>query len=320
MTVLDWLLDADPSIRWQTLRDLCDAPVDVVAEERATVVGEGWAARLLALQDEDGLWEGGALFPGRDGQPLPWDRSQGQPWTATAYSLEQLMECGVDPGDERVRRAVEQVRDNCRWENAGQPFFEGETEPCINGMVVALGAYFGQDVGGVVDRLVGEQLEDGGWNCEVENGSARGSFNTTIRVLEGLLAHEQAMGGSADATAARRRGEAYLLERRLLRRISTGDVADPAFLQFSYPTRWHYDVLRGLEYFRSTGERPDPRANEAIELVRSKQQPDGTWLLENTHTGAVHFTMDAGDGRPSHWNTLRALRVLRWISDWTSGV
>ena len=209
------------------------------------VAAEGWGARLLALQGADGLWEGGALFPGRNGQPLPWDRSEGQPWTATAYSLVQLQEFGVDPDDDRVRRAVALVRDNCRWENAGQPFFEGEVEPCINGMVVSLGAYFGQDVEGVVDRLVNEQLEDGGWNCEVENGSVRGSFNTTIRVLEGLLAHEQATGGSAASVAARKRGEEYLLERRLLRRKSTGEVIDPEFLQFSYPTRWHYDVLRG---------------------------------------------------------------------------
>ena len=112
----------------------------------------------------------------------------------------------MDPDDDRVRRAVALVRDNCRWENAGQPFFEGEVEPCINGMVVALGAYFGQDVDGVVDRLVNEQLEDGGWNCEVENGSVRGSFNTTIRVLEGLLAHEHANGGSAGTRAARQQG------------------------------------------------------------------------------------------------------------------
>ena len=312
MTALEWLLDSDPSIRWQTLRDLCDAPADVVEAERARVAAEGWGARLLALQGDDGLWEGGALFPGRNGQPLPWDRSEGQPWTATAYSLVQLQEFGVDPDDDRVRRAVALVRDNCRWENAGQPFFEGEVEPCINGMVVSLGAYFGQDVEGVVDRLVNEQLEDGGWNCEVENGSVRGSFNTTIRVLEGLLAHEQATGGSAASVAARKRGEEYLLERRLLRRKSTGEVIDPEFLQFSYPTRWHYDVLRGLDYFRASGERPDARVGEAIELVRSKQQPDGTWLLENTHKGAVHFTMDAGDGQPSRWNTLRAKRVLRW--------
>jgi hypothetical protein len=312
VTVLDWLLDADPSIRWQTLRDLCDASSDVVAAERARVASDGWGARLLALQGRDGLWEGGALFPARDGRPLPWGQAEGQPWTATAYSLVQLQEFGVDPSDERVRRAVELVRDNCRWENAGQPFFEGEVEPCINGMVVALGAYFGQDVEGVVQRLLGEQLEDGGWNCEAENGSIRGSFGTTIRVLEGLLLHEQVTGGSPATAAARRTGEEYLLERRLLRRMRTGEVIDPDFLRFSYPTRWHYDVLRGLEYFRSTGDRADPRLGEAIELVRSKQQPDGTWLLENTHKGAVHFTMDAGDGRPSRWNTLRALRVLRW--------
>jgi hypothetical protein len=312
VTALDWLLGSDPSIRWQTLRDLSDATADVLESERAKVATDGWGARLLSLQGDDGLWEGGALFPGRNGQPLPWDRSEGQPWNATAYSLVQLQEFGVDPNDERVRRAVALVRDNCRWENDGQPFFEGEVEPCINGMVVGLGAYFGQDVDGVVSRLVGEQLEDGGWNCEAENGSIRSSFHTTIRVLEGLLAHEQATGGSADATAARRRGEEYLLERRLLRRKSTGEIVVPAFLEFSYPTRWHYDVLRGLEYFRSTGDRPDPRVAEAIELVRSKQQPDGTWLLENTHRGAIHFPLDDGDGRPSRWNTLRALRVLRW--------
>ncbi|MGH2417637.1 MAG: hypothetical protein ACRDFY_04825, partial [Candidatus Limnocylindria bacterium] len=168
------------------------------------------------------------------------------------------------------------------------------------------------DVDGVVDRLAGEQLEDGGWNCEVENGSIRGSFGTTIRVLEGLLLHEQATGGSPAATAARRRGEEYLLERRLLRRKSTGEVIDPDFLQFSYPTRWHYDVLRGLEHFRAAGGSPDPRLGEAIELVRSKRQADGAWLLESTHPGAVHFALEDGDGRPSRWNTLRALRVLRW--------
>jgi hypothetical protein len=319
VTVLDWLLDADPSIRWQTLQDLCDAPVEAVAAERGRIATEGWGARLLELQGDDGLWKGGALFPGRDGQPLPWDRSQGQPWTATAYTLVQLMEFGVDPEDERVRRAVALVRDRCRWEHAGQPFFEGEVEPCINGMVVALGAYFGQDVGGVVDRLVGEQLDDGGWNCYVEYGSVRASFNTTIRVLEGLLAHEQTTGGSPRATAARLRGEEYLLERRLMRRKSTGELANPDFVQFSYPTRWHFDVLRGLDYLRTTGERPDPRIDEALELVRSKEQQDGTWLLENSHKGAVHFTMDAGDGLPSRWNTLRALRVLGWTSDWTSG-
>jgi hypothetical protein len=318
VSVIDWLLDSDPAIRWQTLRDLCDAGPDVVAAERARVTTEGWGARLLALEDDDGQWEGGALFPARDGQPLPWTREEGQPWSATAYSLVQLMDFGVDPDDERIRRAIALVQANSRWEHDGQPFFEGEVEPCINGMVVALGAYFGVDVDAVVARLLDEQLEDGGWNCEVENGSVRSSFHTTIRVLEGLLEHERATGGTTHATAARHRGEAYLLERRLLRRLSTGEVVDPAFLQFAYPTRWHYDVLRGLEYFRSTAERPDPRMDEALELVRAEQLADHTWLLDHTWKGAVPFAVDDGVGRPSRWNTLRALRVLRWADGATA--
>ena len=312
MTVVDWLLDADPAIRWQALRDLAGAPGAVVATERERVAGEGWGARLLALEGDDGLWEGGALFPARDGKPLPWSREDGQPWTATAYALQQLLEFGVDPADHRVRRAIDLVRANARWEHDNQPYFEGEVEPCLNAMVVVQGAYFGVDVEPVVERLLGEQMADGGWNCEAENGSVRGSFHTTIRVLEGLLLHEQATGGSDASTGARRRGEVYLLERRLLRRRSTGDVIDPAFLQFSYPARWHFDVLRGLDYFRSTDDVPDPRLDEAIDLVRSKQEPDGRWLLEHTWKGAIPFQMEDGDGRPSRWNTLRALRVLGW--------
>ena len=315
MSVLEWMLDSDPSIRWQALRDLADAPAGVVATEVERVAVEGWGARLLALQGEDGQWEGGALFPARkrgSGDGDPSDQDEGQPWTATEPTLTLLQVFGVDPGCERVRRAVAQVRDNCRWEYDGEPFFDGEVEPCINGKAVALGAYFGQDVEGVVARLLGEQLEDGGWNCEAENGSVRSSFDTTINVLEGLLAYEQATGGSAESVAVRRRGEEYLLERKLFRRRSTGEVVNPAWLQFSFPNRWHYDVLRGLEYFRTVGDAPDPRLDEAIELLRSKQQPDGTWLLENTHPGRVHFALEDGDGLPSRWNTLRALRVLDW--------
>ena len=165
---------------------------------------------------------------------------------------------------------------------------------------------------GIAARLLGEQLEDGGWNCEAENGSIRASFATTINVLEGLLAYERATGGSAASIAARRRGEEYLLARRLFRRRSTGEVVDLAWLQCSFPVRWHYDVLRALEYFRSTGDAPDSRMDEAIEMLRSKQQPDGAWLLENMHRGKVHFPLEDGDGQASRWNTLRAMRVLSW--------
>jgi hypothetical protein len=310
MNVIDWLLDSDPAIRWQVLRDLEDAPDDVVEGERARVASEGWGARLLALQGEDGQWAGGACFPA--GYFEHRDECQGQPWTSTLPTLQLLHDLGVDPTDSRVRRAVALVRENCRWEHAGQPFFSGEVEPCINGRVVTLGAYFEQAVESVVERLLGEQLEDGGWNCEAENGSVRSSFATTINVLEGLLAYERTAGGSSDFIAARRRGEEYLLERSLLRRMSTGQVVDASWLQFSFPVRWHYDVLRALDYFRAAGDAPDPRLKEAIALLRSKRQPDGTWLLENTHRGKVHFELEDGDGHPSRWNTLRALRVLNW--------
>ncbi|HET7226327.1 MAG TPA: hypothetical protein VFK69_11510 [Candidatus Eisenbacteria bacterium] len=308
MTVRDWLLDSDPAIRWQVLHDLVHAPAEAVAAERARVAVEGWGARLLALQGADGQWAGGACFPAEG-----WRRrEEGQPWTSTLPTLQLLHDFGIDPRAERVRRAVAMVRDHCRWEHAGQPFFSGEVEPCINGRTVTLGVYFGQDVESVVARLLGEQLPDGGWNCEAENGSVRSSFATTINVLEGLLAHERATGGSAQSIAARRRGEQYLLERRLMRRMSTGGIVDQAWLAFSFPTRWHYDVLRALDYFRAAGDAPDPRLGEGIELLRSKRQPDGVWLLENTHPGRVHFALEDGDGRPSRWNTLRALRVLDW--------
>ena len=307
-SVLNWLLDSDPAIRWQVLRDLVDAPAQEVAAERARVATDGWGARLLALQGDDGQWAGGACFPAHG-----WRREhEGQPWTSTLPTLQLLHDFGIDPSDARVRRAVTLVSDRCRWEHAGQPFFNGEVEPCINGRTVTLGSYFEKDVSRIVARLLDEQLEDGGWNCEAEHGSVRSSFATTINVLEGLLAHERATGGSAASIDARRRGEEYLLDRKLFRRKSTGAVVEPAWLTCSFPPRWHYDVLRALDYFRAAGDRPDPRVHEAIEVLRSKKQPDGTWPLENTHPGAVHFALEDGDGRPSRWNTLRAMRVLEW--------
>jgi hypothetical protein len=308
VTVLDWLLDSDPAIRWQALRDLTEAPEAAVAAERARVATEGWGARLLALRGADGQWAGGACFPAAG-----WDRSEaGQPWTSTLPTLALLREFGLDPDSAAARETIALVRENCRWEYDDLPFFDGEVEPCINGRTVALGAYFGADVEGIVTRLLDDQLEDGGWNCEAEYGSTRASFDSTLNVLEGLLAHERATGGTPRTAAARRRGEEYLLDRALFRRMSTGDPVSPSYLQFSFPPQWHYDVLRALDYFRTATVAPDERVDEAVALVRGKQRPDGTWPLENTHPAAVHFALEDGDGRPSRWNTLRALRVLRW--------
>jgi hypothetical protein len=307
MRVIDWLLEGDPAIRWQVLHDLTGAPSDEVAAERARVEHEGWGARLLALEGPDGLWDGGACFPAAyaGGEP-------GQPWTATMHTLQTLQLLGLDPASASARRAVALVAEHGRWEHAGQRYFDGEVEPCINGRTIEAGAYFGVDVTAIVKRVLGERLDDGGWNCEAENGSVRSSFDTTINVLDGLLELERATGGSAEVRAARRSGEAYLLERGLFRRRSTGEVVDQAYLEFAFPYYWHYDVLRALDYFRRSGADPDHRMAEAVEVMQSKRQPDGRWPLDRIHPGRVHFDLEGGVGAPSRWNTLRALRVLDW--------
>jgi hypothetical protein len=310
-SVIRWLLDSDPSIRWQVLRDLTDAPGDEVAAERARVATEGWSARLLSLQADDGRWGGAA-----------WNRG----WDSTMHVLMLLRDLGLDPASDQARRAVGLVRDRVTWQGCGpqecdgNAFFEGEVEPCINGQVGAVGAYFGLDIRGIVDRLLGEQLSDGGWNCESANGSTRSSFNTTICVLEALLELERAGGGTPELTKARLRGQEYLLERRLFRRRSTGEAIErdrkggASWMRFAFPTWWHYDVLRGLEYLRSAGVTPDERVTEAIELVVSKRDHDGRWPLETRYPGLMPVEMDEGEGRPSRWITLRALRVLDWYS------
>lgn len=308
--VIRWLLDGDPAIRWQTLGDLEKASPAEVAVERARVEHEGWGAQLLSLADSDGLWEGGACFPAsyRGGEP-------GQPWTATMHTLQTLQLLGLDPASEAARHMIPMVTENGRWEHAGQRYFDGEVEPCINGRTIETGAYFGVDVQPIVERILSESMADGGWNCEAENGSVRSSFDTTINVLDGLIAFERATGGSATVRKARRIGEQYLLERSLFRRKSTGEIVDPAYLEFAFPYYWHYDVLRALDYFRVSGTDPDARMAEAVEVVRSKRQPDGRWLLDRIHPGRVHFDLEPEVGTPSRWNTLRALRVLDWWDD-----
>jgi hypothetical protein len=240
------------------------------------------------------------------------------------HVLMLLRDMGLDPASDQARRAVGLVRDSVTWQGwpayDGNPFFVGEVEPCINGQVGAVGAYFGQDVQGIVDRLLSEQLPDGGWNCDSANGSKRSSFNTTICVLEALLEHERAGGGSPAVVEARLRGQEYLLERRLFRRLSTGEVIEQdrkggaAWTRFAFPTWWHYDVLRGLDYLRSAGVTPDERVAEGIQLVASKRDGDGRWALEARYPGVMPVEIDDGEGRPSRWNTLRALRVLNWYS------
>jgi hypothetical protein len=300
-SVIDWLLDSDPSIRWQVMRDLTQAPAEIVAAERARVASEGWGPVLLDQQRPDGQWG--------DGVATPF-------WWSNMYTLVFLRDLGIDPASDRVRAAIERVRDNVTWGPGfgNSPFFEGEVEPCINGRVVALGAYFGERSDRLVDRLLSEQLADGGWNCDAERGSVRSSFHTTICVLEGLLAFEAAFGASPTVTEARLRGEEYLLERRLLRRWSTGDVIDQAWTKFAFPPLWHYDVLRALDYLRAAGVEPDARIEEAVAIVLERRQDEGRWILDLRHRDTPHEQLAGHVGAPNPWITLRALRVLDWYA------
>ena len=293
------------------MRDLIAAPAVEVAAERARVAAEGAGARLLALQGSDGRWGRAA-----------WNRG----WDSTMHVLMLLRDMGLDPASEQARRALTLVRERVTWRGCGprecdaNAFFAGELEPCINGQVAAVGAYFGEDVRGIVERLLAEQLPDGGWNCEAANGSTRSSFNTTICVLEALLEYERSAGSSAEVSEARLRGQEYLLERRLFRRKSSGEViardrkGGAAWTRFAFPTWWHYDVLRGLEYLRRAEVTPDARTAEAIDLLASKRDADGRWPLETQYPGKMPIDADENVGQPSRWNTLRALRVLDWHS------
>jgi len=299
--VVDWLLDADPSIRWQVMRDLTDAPTEVIAAERSRVASEGWGARLLDQQRADGQWG--------DGTTTPF-------WWSNMYTLLFLRDLGVDPASSRAKGAIELVRSSVTWgpRFGNSPFFEGEVEPCINGRVVALGAYFGERSDRLVDRLLNEQLSDGGWNCQAPP-SVHSSFHTTICVLEGLLAFERAFGATASVTDARLRGQEYLLKRRLLRRLSTGDIVNPAWTQFAFPTLWHYDVLRALDYLRAAKVQPDERIEDAVARVRERRQDDGRWLLDVRHRNTIHEELaGSGVGEPNRWLTLRALRLLNWYT------
>ena len=313
-TPIDWLMDSDPAIRWQAMDSLTAAPEDEIAAERAKVAQTGWGAKLLERQDPDGVWR----WSGYDMASEQWPGSP--PWI-TLLTLQLLRALGPDPADPTVVAAMARLRDGAFGESmpqmfawAGRGFFEGETEACINGRTMAIGAYFRQDVHGIVERLLGEQMADGGWNCELEFGSTRGSFHSTINVLEGLLEYERS-GMARHATEdARRLGHEYLLDRRLLRRLSTGEEVSEHFGRFGFPYAYRFSVLRGLDHFRAAGVSKDPRMDDALELIRSRRLPDGRWPLENSHEEEWVLDMGESETEPSRWTTLHALRVLRYFN------
>ena len=299
---IQWLLDSDPAIRWQVMRDLSGEAPNAIAAERSRVATEGWGAQLLARQSPDGSWP--------DGQ---WD-------LVTLWSLVVLKDLGLDPASREARQMIDRVDNGLVFKPLNnRPYLDGETEPCINGRILGMGAYFKEPNDALADQLLGEQLEDGGWNCEAPK-SRRSSFHTTICVLEGLLEYERAGRKSAAVTQARARAENYLLERRMFRSLRTGKVIDKRWLRFAYPTHWHYDVLRGLDYLRDAGIKPDSRVGEAIEVVITRRHQNGRWPLNLLHPEFIPLEMETGVGRASRWNMLRALRVLRWYDNSTGSL
>jgi hypothetical protein len=313
--LLTWLLDSDPALRWQVERDLAGAPPEVWEATRARVATEGFGAQLLALQDSDGQWAGGAYFPADfDVEGPEAAHDAGQPYTATTWSLNTLREWGLDPA--ALAGTAELLAVNSRWEYNNLPYWGGEVECCINAFTLANGAWLGADVAGLARWFLEHQLDDGGWNCEWVEGSVRSSFHSTINSLKGLLYYESTTGGAGDLRAARHRGEEYLLERRLLYRKTTGELVAPWAPRFAYPFRWFYSALNAADYFRTAaahdGGTPDPRLADAVELVRSARQPDGTWVQERRHPGRVWFDTDVPAGEPSKWLTFHATRVLNW--------
>ncbi len=298
------------------MRDLTGETPEAIAAERSRVATEGWGAELLARQSPTGHWGEGPRG-WRDDLPKE-DRGL----LIALYSLDVLRDLGLDPASKQARKMIERVDKGLsfRWLNK-RPFLDGETEACINGRILAAGAYFGKPNETLANQLVGEQLEDGGWNCEAPK-SRRSSFHSTICVLEGLLGYERARRKSVGVTSAltkavkraRKRGEEYLLEGRMFRSLRTGEVINKRWLRFSFPPFWHYDVLRGLDYQRKAGIEPDGRVREAIEIVMKRRHQNGRWPLNFVHPEYIPLKMETEVGRASRWNTLRALRVLRWYN------
>jgi hypothetical protein len=302
--VLKWLLDSDPAIRRQVMRDLTNAIPEEIAAERSRIAIEGWGAELLSRQSAGGDWPGGQ-----------WD-------LVTLWSLVVLKDLGLDPASEQARIMIDRVEKGLVFKSLNKrPYLHGETEPCINGRILGVGSYFKEPNDALAHHLLDEQLEDGGWNCEAPK-SRRSSFHTTICVLEGLLAYERSQGKNGSKLAAvkksRARAEAYLLERSMFRSLRTGEAIDKHWLRFTFPMFWHYDVLRGLDYLRDAGIKPDSRVGEAVQVVMNRRHQNGRWPLNLLHPERIPLEMEAGVGKASRWNTLRSLRVLRWYRDATS--
>lgn len=298
--ILTWLLESDPAIRWQTLRDLCNAGTARILKEQEKISSEGWGARLLARQAASGLWGGGLYGP---------------KWTSTTYTMLLLRQFGLPPDNPQALKACKLLMDKGFYHDGGINFFASmqHSETCVTGMVLSILAYFFFDderVENLVEHLCAQQMPDGGWNCRSYDGATHSSFHTTISVLEGLHEYEKRRY-SRMAAKSQERGVEFLLLHKLFRSHRTGNVVDSKMTRFSFPPRWRYDIMRALDYFQASQLPRDPRLEEAIAIIKKKRRTDGRWVLQSKHAGKTFFEMEKV-GKPSRWNTLRALRILKW--------
>ena len=313
--LIEWLLEGDPAIRWQVLRDLVGAAEGTVERERRRVAREGWGARLLARQDPAGTWAGGKSSDGGLYSPK---------WTSTTYTMLLLRDFGLPPTSKKARTACKPLLDRGMQRDGGINYgvwakWTRRSETCVTGMVLSILSYFEYDdarLETVAGHLLEQQMPDGGWNCRRPDGATHASVHTTISALEGLRLYELYRGRNVKAVrAAQARGREFLLMHRLFRSHRTGEIIKAEFTRFSFPPRWHYDILRALDYFQGVDAAYDERLNDAIEIVRAGRRADGRWVLQNRYRGKTYFEMERV-GAASRWNTLRALRVLKW---WEGG-
>lgn len=311
-STVQWLLDGDPAIRWQTLCDLVGVAERSVERERRKVARDGWAARLLARQDPEGTWDGGLYSP---------------KWTSTTYTMLLLRDFGLPPTNRQARKACRLLLEHGLQRDGGINYgtwatWTGRSETCITGMILSILSYFEFEddrLDTIAGHLLEQQMLDGGWNCARANGATHASVHTTISVLEGLRHYESYRGRNVrQVRAAQRRGREFLLVHRLFRSHRTGEIIKPVFTRFAFPPRWHYDILRALDYFQAVDAPRDERLGEAIEIVRSSRLQDGRWSLQHEFKGKTYFELERRS-EPSRWNTLRALRVLKWWDGTTAG-
>ncbi len=300
--VTDWLMQGDPSIRFQTMRDLLDSNHREAGSEQEKVTVEGWGARLLSLQDAEGTWNGGIYSP---------------KWTSTTYTMLLLRDIGLPTWHPAALKASKILLDRGFYPDGGINYFGvlKHSETCVTGMILSILSYFGcQDerIDALAEHLLGQQMADGGWNCQSYKGATHGSFNTTILVLEGLRKYEKTHPqNTKEIRESQLKAREFLLIHRLYKSDKTGKAVNPSFTRFSFPPRWHYDVMRALDYFQEVKAEHDPRMKDAIELILKKRRDDGTWPLQQRWPGRSFFDMEQ-PGKSSRWNTLRALRILKW--------